>query len=443
MSRGRRGGPVGLRVAPVPVVRHCLPNGLKVVLCPTPHLGHAYVSAFFGVGSRHETPGNNGITHVLEHMLFRGTASYRDATVLNCAAEELGGFLEGATYRDHLFFATGCHPSATARAIDILGEVVGAPRYQGFEVERSILREELLETIDGQGRMIDLDNIAHRAVFGNHGLGLPIEGTLQNLEAMTLRQLETHRRQHLVGRRGVVSVAGPIDPARVLKRVEAAFGGLSSGTPREDAAPPGPRAEPVLRFVRDAGSQVDLRITFWAVPIADPDYPALVMLGRLLGDGLASRMNAELVDRQGLAYSLHAGITRYADCGLFDFELSVAPDRAAAAVQAILSFVAAAPRFRFTEEEMQRVRRRYRYAAEFRGDSAADLATWHGTSALFEIEDQVRVMGARMNKVTAADVRRAARRVFTPRGMVLTAAGELVRGEWKRVRDVVDPWGHR
>jgi predicted Zn-dependent peptidase len=164
------------------------------------------------------------------------------------------------------------------------------------------------------------------------------------------------------------------------------------------------------------------------------------MLGRVLGDGLASRMNAELVDRQGLAYSLHAGITRYADCGLFEVEVAVAPDRASEAVRAILGFARSASRFRFSSEELLRVRRRYRYAAEFRADSAADLSGWHGTAALFRIEPQVTHMASRIDKVSAADVRQAARSAFRREGLVIAAAGSLARGEWGRVREVVADW---
>ena len=440
MSRSRRGGPISVRAGPPQIVRAVLDNGVAVVLCPSAHLAQTYVAVYFGVGSRHETADNNGVTHSLEHMLFRGTDSHRDATELNSAAEAFGGFLEGATYRDHLYFATGCHPSAVGSAIAILGELVASPRYQGLEIERAILREELLETVDQYGRMIDLDNIAHRAVFGSQGLGLPIEGTLDNLEAVTLEQLEAHRDEFLVGDNAVVSIAGPIDPDRALTQIRRAFGGLRSGTAPLVGTPALPTADPVMRYVRDASSQVEIRISFRAVPIQHPGFPPLVMLGRLLGDGLASRMNADLVDRRGLAYSLHAGLTRYADCALFDFEISVAPDRAAEAVAAILDFARSSSRFRYTADEMRRVRRRYKYSMEFRSDSVADLAAWHGCATLFGIDDQLDTLGRRINRIDGGAIRAAARDLFRREGLVIAAAGQLARGEWSRVRRVVERW---
>jgi predicted Zn-dependent peptidase len=192
--------------------------------------------------------------------------------------------------------------------------------------------------------------------------------------------------------------------------------------------------------VRDASSQVDIRLSFGAVPATDPQYPALVMLARLLADGLASRMHAELVDRRGLAYALHAGLTTYGDCGLFDFEVSVAPDRAAEVVEGILYFARAASRFRFSGEELARTRRRYRYGLEFMHDSTADLASWHGRATLFGVERHMAALGHRIGRLGNQEIRAAARQVFRGEGLVLAAVGELARGEWSRVRRVVERW---
>ncbi|MEZ0314014.1 MAG: M16 family metallopeptidase [Myxococcota bacterium] len=421
------------------VLRTRLANGLTVILCPRAHLSQTYTSLFFGVGSRHETPRTNGISHMLEHMLFRGTASYADATALNAAAEGFGGFLEGATYRDHMIFATVSHPSSVGDSVRILGELAQTPRYRATEVERGILREEILETLDADGRVVDLDNISHAAVFGKHGLSLPIEGTLANLERFGRRDLELHRSRHLVGRNAVVAVAGPFNVDAVQREVERSFGGMPPGDATNDDAPPVVDApEPALRYVRDTASQVDIRLSFRAPPVQDPEYPALIMLARVLADGLASRMHAELVDRKGLAYVLHAGLTTYTDCGLFEFDVAVAPDRAAETVSTILKFTESAGRLRYRPEELDRARRRYRYGMEFMRDSAVELASWHGRAALFGIEDAMQRLGGQIEAVNDDQIRAAARRIFQRPGMVLTAVGELARGEWARVKDAVD-----
>ncbi|MEM6730018.1 MAG: pitrilysin family protein [Myxococcota bacterium] len=420
------------------MVRHSLSNGFSVVVCPRPHLSQTYAALFFGVGSRHESAETNGLTHMLEHMLFRGTESYGDATALNAAAEDLGGFLEGATYRDHMMLATGCHPGTTLEALEILGEIALAPRFRSIEVERSILREELLETLDGRGRMVDLDNIAHQTVFGADGLGLPIEGTPKNLARFSEVHLRAQRDRFLVSGNAVLSVAGPVDPAQVIASAEQTFAPMARGEHPQDATPRGPSGRPVFRFVRDASSQIDIRVSFRSVPVHHPEYPALVMLARLLADGLASRMHAELVDRRGLAYALHAGLTTYSDDGLFDFDVSVAPDRASEALQAILDFAEASKRFRFTRAELARARRRYQYGLEFMEDSVADLAAWHGRAALFGYSRDLEALEHRIARVDDTRIRRAASRVFTRGSLVVSAVGELGRGQHRAMKNIID-----
>jgi predicted Zn-dependent peptidase len=420
--------------------RYVLNNGLAVVLCPRPHLSRAYVSLMFGVASRHESKENNGITHVLEHMLFRGTESYKSATALNAAAEAFGGFLEGATYRDHLLFATACHPSAINKAISILGELVQTPRYHAMEVERRILREEILEGLDNQGRSIDIDNISHRMIFGDKGLGLPIEGTLENLEAMTVAQLEKHREQYLVGTNGVISIAGPMDVTRVLSCIDKAFTDLQAGMPPLVPVSIEPSEEPLFNYVRDASSQVELRLSFRAPAAFSASYPSLVMLSRILSDGLSSRMHAELIDKRGLAYSLHAGITLYSDCALFEFDATVAPKRATQMVKAILEFAKSVWHIRLRKDELSRSLRRYNYDMEFMGDSPFELAHWFGHGTLFGIEEHISALPNAIVRVTERDLQNVAQEVFLPRGLVLTAVGELASGQWKEIKDFVKGW---
>lgn len=414
-----------------------LSNGLRVVLCPRPELAQVYSALYFGVGSRHESAGNNGITHILEHMLFRGTASFRNATALNTAAEDIGGYLEGATYRDHFALATASHPGHSTNALRLLGEMATGPRYRDLGVERDIIREELLETLDADGRMVELDNISHRAVFGRHGLGQPIEGTLEHLETVSTEDLENHRQRFCGALNATLAVAGPIDVAATERAAARHFAHLHPGETPPDLPPPLCRPRPLCRFVRDSSSQVDLSLSFRAPPLTAPEFPALLLLARLLADGLASRMHAELVDKRGLAYALHAGLVSYSDCGLFEFEATVAPHRAAELLTALLHFINGSKRFSFRRGERQRALRRYRYGIEFMADSASELAAWHGRNTLF---GEARIKASlyhRLQRVQASDLRQAASRTFVRQGLVLTAVGELARGEWRRCRQLI------
>jgi predicted Zn-dependent peptidase len=373
-------------------------------------------------------------------MVFRGTKSFKDATRLNTAAEAIGGYLEGSTYRDHVVFATGCHPSELSQAIRILGELVTTPRYDAIEVERQILREELLEGVDVDGNSVDIDNLSHVQLFGEHGLGQSIEGSQKNLAAVTRAGLEVHRKRHMVGANAVISVAGPVQTESTVELLERAFCKMRAGAPADDTLPPSPNDAPSAMFAYDSASQIDLRLSFRGMSAHEPDYPALVMLGRVLADGLASRMHAELVDRKGLAYALGAGLTTYTDCGLFDFDVAVAPDKAQAALKAILDFARGASRIRYTQDELRRACRRHRYGLEFMRDSAADLTDWHGRAAAFGLEARMASLPEALEAVTPQALRDVARRVFQRRGMAFTAVGPLKKTAWHMLKQHVEDW---
>lgn len=439
-SRRRRGESHANTGAASAVLRARLANGVRVVMCPRNHLARASVAVLFGFGSRHENAASNGIGHVLEHMVFRGSRCHRDATALNAAAEDLGGDLEGATYRDHLLFGTDAHPSRLTDAVEVLADALLYPRYRAFDVERAILREEMLESLDAQGHMVDLDNLAHATIFGHRGLGLPIEGNLSNLEQFETDDLETYRQQRFLASNATVGVAGPLDPERVIETLEKTLGTLPMDPPPpfETARPP--TGDPVLRVVRESASQIDIRVSFRAVPVRHARYAEAVLLAGILTDGLASRLHAQLVDRQGLAYALHGGLTTYLDCGLFEFEVSVAPDRGGEALTAILDFARAARRFRYTDEELRRARHRYRCRMEFMQDDPRLLARRHGRALLFGLDQDLDDLEERFAAVDASALRGIARQVFQREGLVVTAAGHLARGQLQRMRNVLGSW---
>ncbi|MCK5690757.1 insulinase family protein, partial [Myxococcota bacterium] len=237
-----------------------------------------------------------------------------------------------------------------------------------------------------------------------------------------------------------VVVAGNLDADAMLQAVEEDFSSMPRGERASAKKVPPPVKKPILRFVRDASSQIDLRISFRAPALQESSYSAVFMLSRVLADGLASRMYSELVDKRGLAYVLSAGLTTYEEVSLFDFEVSVASDRASELVRALLDFAHRSRRFRYNDEELERVLRRYRYGMEFMSDVPVDLAGWYGRGVLFGMEAETHALESQLLNVDAARLREAARSLFIPEGMVLAASGDLARGEWKKIREAVDEW---
>lgn len=400
-----------------------LDNGLTVTTVAMPHLHSTTVSLFARVGSRHETPETNGLTHFLEHMLFRGCEGYPDSTALNVAMEDLGGSLDGYTMRELSSYHSTVHPQYVGKALDILGAMFRAPSFRDIDIERSIILEEILDSLDERGRVVDLDSIAHREAFRGHPLGQSIDGPRKNLRRFTVDDLERHRQQYLGAHNMVLCVSGKLRPAEVFEQAARAFAALPRGKRAKETAPTLPSDAPRFSYVRADDAQTRVRMSFRTVPDPHPDYPALVILRRILDGGLSSRLQVELVEKRGIAYDISADLETYADCGLLDFELAVAHKKLPYALEELTRVIQEIVVDGVTDEELERTQRRARIGLEFVLDSAYELGAWFGSTQLFRAPPTPEARIAELGAVTREAVQRAASKYLDPKRMTVAAVG--------------------
>ncbi|MCK6546214.1 insulinase family protein [Myxococcota bacterium] len=410
-----------------------LDNGLTIVTVATPHLHVATVSVFARVGSRHETAETNGLSHFLEHMFFRGCDGFPDSTTLNAAMEDLGGYLDGYTTRDYSGYHSTVHPDYVAEATQILGHIMRGPKFSEIEIERSIILEEILDALDHRGREIELDTIAHRDAFPGHPLGNSIDGPRANLKRFSHDDLHAHRKRFYGAKNLVVCFAGRIDPRACFAHAKKYFGPLFAGRRATEGRPPAlPEKAPRFRFVRTDDSQTRARLTFRATSDAHKDYPALLLLRRILDGGLSARLQVELVEKRGIVYDIGAELEAYSDCGLFDFELAAQHKKLAYAIEELGKVISGIAAHGVSQEELDRVRRRARIGLEFGLDSTSELSGWFGATQLFHAPIPPEVRMRQLEAITPADVARVARRYFAPSRLTMAAVGGASQGD---VRD--------
>lgn len=401
-----------------------LKNGLRVVTVAMPHLHSAQVGVYVRVGSRHETPETNGLSHFLEHMIFRGCDGFEDSTALNAAMEDLGGYLDGFTTRDYSGYQSVVHPRYAGEAAHILGRMFQGPRFMDLEIERSIILEEILDALDERGKEIELDVVAHQLAFEGHPLSQSIDGPRKNLKRFSVEDLEAHRRRFYGAKNLVLTFAGDIDPEACYRDAEAAFGGLFAGkVASEGKAPPLPAEAPRWRFVKSDDNQTRVRLSFRTVSDVHKDYPALLLLRRVLDGGLSARLQVEMVERRGIAYEIGADLEVYSDCGLLDFELAVANRKLGYAITELGQVLASLRKDGVDQDELDRVRRRARISLEFGLDSPGELAQWYGANRLFHEPVPPEERMARLEQVTVADLRAAIRKYLDPKRLTVAAVG--------------------
>ncbi|WP_437717933.1 pitrilysin family protein [Sorangium sp. So ce448] len=418
-----------------------LSNGLKVVLVPQPHVHRAVASLYLRVGSRFESQQNNGISHFLEHMVFRGTPTLPTAHAQALAFERLGGTLYAATHVDHGVMSISVPPTNLEPVLALLGEVTTSPRFTAIEVERGIVREEILEDLDDEGRDIDADNNARALMYERHPLGFTITGDIEALDRFDEPMLRVHHARHYTTANAVLCLAGRLDPEACARVAERHFGAMPRGEQVPAAPPPNGQKKPRFRFIENQSSQTDLRIAFRGVSERDPREPAVEMLLRVLDDGMSTRLYERICDRLGLCYDVSGMFEAYEDDGVVDIAAGVQHDRATVVVREIFALLRELAEVGPREDELAKARDRHLWSVEAMLDDAEATAGFHGLAALADITRTPEARHEELARVSVADVRDAARALFRPERLTVVAVGLLRSSEEAKLEKAVRSFG--
>ncbi len=412
-----------------------LSTGLSMLATRMANRRQAVVTAYFRTGSRFESEAENGISHFLEHMLFRGTPSFPNSRLLAEAFEDLGGTLEASTAADHGNLAIAIPRENLGSVLRLMSEVFQAPLLRDVEVEKAIIREEILEDFDDAGRLIDGASVIRRLAFGRGGLGQLITGPVDNLERFSHEQLRAHHRRTHIANHLVISVAGDVDEEQCLTELERSFGAVLPGRPLEMISPE-PQRQARFELVPHSGSsQTALHIGYRCPGLNSELEPSLELLLRLIDDGMSTRLYQRLCDKSGLCYDASASYEAYDDVGLIEFEADTAHTTSDAVAREVLNLTSELSAQKVSSAELDRIRRRVRWQYEALFDDPAEVADVLALSCLQGTawpEERLE----RLLDVTADDVLGAAQRVFRPQGRNVVVIGAPPAERAQRLEDL-------
>jgi predicted Zn-dependent peptidase len=301
-----------------------LANGVRVVAIDLPHLDSVCVSVFVRTGSRHESRRLNGISHVVEHMAFKGTRE-RSCQQINLDAERLGAEVNAHTDKDHTAYHMRGLAQHAGVFIRMLGDIVLNSTFPQAELERErqVILHEYVE--DEDDAMSTAYKLFDKLCFGSHPLAQPVIGTRRNIERFTRDELLGYVQRQYTGANVVVAVAGRIDADAVLRQAEAAFGHMPRG---DENAVDAPSYLGGVASRRQAGfSQTHVVLGFPVPPLRDPAHHASVVAAALFGEGMSSPLLDEIRERRGLVYYAACSADVSDLCGQFIVEASTSPDK--------------------------------------------------------------------------------------------------------------------
>ena len=417
-----------------------LPNGLRVVVAPLPKLHRAHVALWARVGSRFETREDNGISHFLEHMIYRGTRRVPSAHAVNLAFERLGGSLYASTQVDHGIFSLTLPPESLGEACALFGEVLSQPAFLDIDIERGIVLEEILEDLDDEGRQVDADNLSRALIYRDHPLGFTITGGESHVRSFDEAALRRWHEQHYTADNTVLAFSGAVDVEAAMRLAERDFSGLRRGTRTAGQAPEHTQKKPRLQIVETVSSQTELRVCLRAFSEVHPLRPAIDVLMRLVDDGMSTRLYHRLCDARGLCYDVSAGYDGYEDDGVIDVAAGVQHMRAAEVTREILAMFEELAREGPTPGELEKARRRIAWDARAMADSAEETGAFYAAGLLFDRFSTPAEHVAELTAVGAEQVREAARELARPERLNVVAVGLLEDGEDERLGDAVKGW---
>jgi predicted Zn-dependent peptidase len=381
-----------------------LPNGLRVLTSAMPHTYSVAISVYVGAGSRYETVSQSGVSHFVEHMLFKGTEKRPSPQLISEAIDSVGGVLNAATDREFtVYYAKVARPHLDL-ALDVLVDLVRGPLFdpEELEKERKVVLEELAAVADSPGQQVDL--LLDELLWPEQPLGWDVAGTKESIEGLTRDMTIDYMGRQYVPNNMVVSIAGNIDHDEVLSAVEAKFSGSGSGSAGAWFPARNGQEAPRCNVFYKRTEQSHIAMAVRGLPLEHPGRYAIDLLSVLFGEGMSSRLFMELRERQGLCYDVHAYVSHFLDAGSFGVYAAVDPSRGRDAVAALVGEMVKL-RDGIPEEELKKAQELAKGRLLLRMEDTRAVSAWLGsqeilTNHILSPEEVVE----RIDAVTPADL---------------------------------------
>ena len=406
------------------VTRTTLPNGLRVVTEPMPHVRSVSIGVWIGSGARRENVPQNGISHFIEHMVFKGTAN-RSAEDIARIIDSTGGHLDAYTAKELVSYNTKVIDDHLPIAFDVLSDLVLRPMFrpEDIEKEKGVILEELKMEVDNPEYLVH--ETFFRSFWRNHPLGRSILGTKATIASFDEATVRTYFSDVYVPSNIVITAAGRITHQQIVDYAARYFGALPPGSPAESDRCPEPGTPLVLKKKRSL-EQVHLCIGVPAYPIAHERRFGCYVLSTLLGGGMSSRLFQNVREKHGLAYSIFSELNLYRDTGCLAVYSGTSTENVRKVVGMVADEFRSLYNDRVPDEELRRAKDHLKGSLALSLESTSARMSNIARQELFfgrffSVDEMVESIEA----VTAEEIRGIAQDFFAGKQMGVTVLGRL------------------
>jgi predicted Zn-dependent peptidase len=412
-----------------------LDQGLRVLTSTMPHTRSVSVGFFIGAGSRYETERENGITHFIEHMLFKGTTKRPTALDIAIAIEGVGGLFNASTGREVTTYWTKVGQDHFSVALDVLADMLLNSKLEAEELEkeRGVIIEEINMTLDHPADWVHL--LATELIWPDHPLGRDQAGSKESVSGITRPMMQSYMQRHYQPGNTVLAIAGNVEHQRAVEEATAQLAGWQHGSP--DSYVPMNLEQEQARVIleRMTTQQAHLALLLPGLSRLDDDKYHLSLLNTMLGQGMSSRLFLEVREKRGLAYNVYSYVSPYLDTGLVGVYAGVDADQVEQALAAILEELDKIRQEPVSEDELLKAKEFTKGHLQLQMEDSFAVASWIGRQECLEervlsVEEVLEEVDA----VTVADVQGVAQRLLREEKLNLAVVGPYDKSQEEHFR---------
>ncbi len=416
-----------------------LKNGIRIVHRQLPQTGSVAISVFVGTGARYEDLNKNyGVTHFLEHLLFKGTKKRPNPKQIPEEIDGIGGYINAYTSEDRTCFYVKLPRQHWQLGLEILADMVQHPLFLDKEIEREkgvILEEMNVDKDDPAGYVFRL---VGDLIWPQDKLRTNIIGTEQSISSITKAQIKDYYKKQYVLNNIVIAVAGNLEMWEIEERTNELF---SSTKPKKVPLPEatkGPISEKRTNLLTQKTNQSHFVVAARAPHLqADDDIP-MRLLSTILGSGMSSRLSINVRERKGLAYSVFSSYSTFTDSGVFEIYAGVNKQKTELALKAVITELRKIRDTLISDKELAKAKEMLKGRLIMSGEENSNIADRHGTQMVltgkvWSIEETL----AKIDTVSASQVRRVARKYLTANQLRLAIIGPHNETQQQKFEDIL------
>jgi len=405
-----------------------LDNGLRVITTEIPTSESATITVWVGVGSRSEEDKIAGLSHFIEHVVFKGSKAYPSAKAISETVDAFGGELNAHTSKEWTNFYIKARSAKLNKAFDILADMVLNPLLDEREIEREkgVIVEEIAMYEDTP--IIKIGDVFENLLFKGDNLGRDVIGSKKTVKNMHKSDFVRYRDIHYYTENIVITIAGGVMEEEVLKLAQKYFGGLKKKGQIEETAFKFSvnQSKPQLLLKTKPNEQAHLILGFFAGQLGNQERYIEAVLSAVLGGGMSSRLFTEIREKRGLAYSVQTAVERYLDIGEFSTYSGVRIDKIEEAIKIMLRehYGLASGKYAISDKELTKAKEFIKGHLALALEDSKEINNLFGESELLLAKiDTPKAIYAGIDKVTKEEVVAVAKKLFVPERLNLAIIG--------------------